>query len=181
MKSISLAALAILVLRPGNARAQDVVGSASTQPTIVGGSAQSAKPTSAPPGQTPPPPPQQLPPPPEAQAQPTPEAQGYESATQPQAPPVQAPPQPAATGQWVYTAQYGWIWMPYGVQYTYESADGGAYPYEYVYYRTYGWTWLAAPWVWGRGRACRAVGRLPSGQTSTAQPSQHATCVRRGR
>src|SRR5262245_83795 len=30
--------------------------------------------------------------------------------------PVQ-PAQPSASGQWVYTQQYGWVWMPYGDQY----------------------------------------------------------------
>src|SRR6267142_6364006 len=63
----------------------------------------------------PPTPPEQLPPPPQQQA------------------PIAAQPQAAATGQWVSTAQYGWIWIPYGQQYTYEPADEAAVPYEYVY------------------------------------------------
>ena len=37
------------------------------------------------------------------------------------------PEQPPSTGQWVYTTQYGWIWMPYGAQYTYEPTNGAAY------------------------------------------------------
>ena len=57
----------------------------------------------------------------------------------------------SAQGQWVYTQQYGWVWMPYGETYTYVPPDGYGEPYEYVYYPPYGWTWLAAPWVWGWG------------------------------
>jgi hypothetical protein len=63
------------------------------------------------------------------------------------APAAQAP----ADGQWVYTSEYGWIWMPYGNQYTYEGTANDAYPYSYVYYPSYGWMWLSAPWVWGWG------------------------------
>jgi len=77
-------------------------------------------------------------------------------ATQPPAPPTNPPPvqaQQAATGQWVYTQQYGWVWMPYGDQYVYspENATGTVYPYEYVYAQAYGWEWVTAPWIWGWG------------------------------
>lgn len=79
-----------------------------------------------------PPPPDTLPPPPPAQAQ--------------------APaPQAAPAGQWVYTAQYGWVWMPYGDAYTYVPPSGYGEPYEFVYAPVYGWTWVVAPWVWGWG------------------------------
>ena len=47
--------------------------------------------------------------------------------------------------------QYGWIWMPYGDQYTYEGTYYDASPYAYVYYPSYGWMWLTAPWIWGWG------------------------------
>ena len=95
-------------------------------------------------------------------------AQAPEQQTQvaPQAAPmVQAPPAPAVAqpaaqpppglpaGQWVYTSQYGWIWMPYGTQYTYEPSQADAGPYAYVYGPTIGWSWVAAPWVWGWGAA----------------------------
>jgi hypothetical protein len=50
----------------------------------------------------------------------------------------------------VYTAQYGWIWMPYAAGYTYAPPGAGG-PSMYVYYPAYGWTWVAAPWVWGLG------------------------------
>src|SRR6266851_3881544 len=62
-----------------------------------------------------------------------------------------AQPQPPGTGQWVFTNQYGWVWLPYGALYTYEPTVEGAYPYSYIYYPTYGWTWVVSPWVWGWG------------------------------
>jgi len=80
--------------------------------------------------------------------------------TQPPAVPIQnaavaqtypAQPQAAGAGQWVYTENYGWVWMPYGDQYVYEGAATDPYPYSYVYYPRYGWSWLASPWVWGWG------------------------------
>lgn len=76
----------------------------------------------------------------------------------PPAPPANPPPpaqeQPAPqtpAGQWVYTQQYGWVWMPYGDAYSYVPPEGIGAPYEYVYYPVYGWTWVVAPWVWGFG------------------------------
>jgi hypothetical protein len=59
-----------------------------------------------------------------------------------------APPAPA--GQWVYTAQYGWVWMPYSNSFVYAPA-GIATPYMYVYGPAFGWAWVGAPWVWGYG------------------------------
>ena len=53
-------------------------------------------------------------------------------------------------GQWVYTAQYGWVFMPYGDGYT-TAVDGYADPYMYVYGPAFGWTWVAAPWLCGWG------------------------------
>jgi hypothetical protein len=58
--------------------------------------------------------------------------------------------QQAAPGQWVYTGQYGWVWMPYGDGYTYVPSEGGV-PNMYVYYPAVGWTWVVAPWIWGWG------------------------------
>jgi hypothetical protein len=91
------------------------------------------------PSTVPPAPPQQPPPPPQSEAQ-----------QQAQAP-AQVAPDTTATGQWVYTTQYGWVFMPYGDQYTYEGTADDVYPYSYVYYPDYGWLWLASPWVWGWG------------------------------
>jgi len=53
------------------------------------------------------------------------------------------------SGQWVYTDQYGWVWIPYAREYTYVASEG--YPYSYVYYPSYGWMWLYSPWVFGWG------------------------------
>jgi len=73
---------------------------------------------------------------------------------QPPPPPGQIPAPPAAgaevPGQWVYTQQYGWIWMPYGDTYTRE-APAGSPPNMYVYWPASGWCWVSAPWVWGWG------------------------------
>lgn len=89
------------------------------------------------------------------QSQPAPQTQPA-----PTAQPAPAPPQPTSyppaglpAGQWLYTSQYGWIWMPYGTQYTYEPPQAEAGPYAYVYGPSLGWTWVAAPWVWGWGAA----------------------------
>jgi hypothetical protein len=131
MKSASAVLVAMLVVRSGYARAQDV----GPQPPAPGES-QAAQPSSAEPSQLPPAPPEQIP------APPPPQVQAPTEATQ-----------AAADGQWVYTEQYGWVWMPYGSQYTYEPTQAGAYPSEYVYYPSYGWTWLTAPWVFGWGAA----------------------------
>jgi hypothetical protein len=56
---------------------------------------------------------------------------------------------PAPAGQWVYTNQYGWVWMPYGANYTYVA--GGNVAYSYAFYPHFGWRWLASPWVLGFG------------------------------
>ncbi len=71
-----------------------------------------------------------------------------DSAYQSQAAPTAPPP---AAGQWVYTNQYGWVWMPYGQQYVDEGVYGAETPFQYVYTVNLGWTWCAAPWLWGWG------------------------------
>jgi hypothetical protein len=112
--------------------------------------AQSAGDPNLPP---PPPPPEAAPagpPPPEApppQAPPPP-LEGSRSAASPEVSP-QAGAAPA--GQWVHTDQYGWLWMPYGQQYTYIPGDPQVFPDQYVYYPVYGWRWVVAPWVYGYG------------------------------
>lgn len=55
--------------------------------------------------------------------------------------PQPAPPQ----GQWVNTAEYGWVWVPAGAT---PVAIGGV-PVVYLYTPAYGWTWYASPWGWG--------------------------------
>jgi hypothetical protein len=56
----------------------------------------------------------------------------------------------SGSGQWVYTGQYGWVWMPYGDQYS-SAPEGTTDPYAYVYNPSSGWGWLAAPWLLGWG------------------------------
>jgi hypothetical protein len=120
-----------LALLPGPARAEDP----APQPTA-------AAPEQAPP---PPPPPEELPtPPPEVSAPPESAAPSSEPEQQPAA-------APAVDGQWVYTNQYGWVWMPYSQAYTYVPNEG--YPAMYLYGPTLGWRWVAAPWVLGWGPA----------------------------
>jgi len=82
------------------------------------------------------------------------QAQWTESLPAEEAPAVQPQAVDGGTvpaGQWVYTQQYGWIWMPYGDAYSYVPGNGVGQPYEYVYYPSYGWTWVGAPWIWGYG------------------------------
>jgi len=130
-----------LILRLGVAHAQEMspVEYSMSQVSTAGTAPQSVQPSTPAPDMQPPAPPQQPPAPPV-------QAQSPSQAQQPA-----GPAQAAGGGQWVYTSEYGWIWMPYGNQYTYEGAANDAYPYSYVYYPSYGWTWLAAPWVWGWG------------------------------
>jgi hypothetical protein len=102
---------------------------------------------------TPPPPPEAAPteaPPPPAPAA---EAPPTQPAPAPAVPPPAAAPQPAGVpaGQWVETQQYGWLWIPYGQQYTYVPADPQVFPDQYVYYPAYGWRWVISPWVYGYG------------------------------
>ena len=101
--------------------------------------------------------------PPQAQAPQTPEPQEVpppppaEQPSAPQQPQANAQPEGQVTaavppGQWVYTQQYGWVWMPYADGYTSVPASGYGEPSVYVYYPAYScWAWLAAPWVWGYG------------------------------
>ena len=91
-----------------------------------------AEPATAPPTTPPPPPPAVLPKPPSEQPQGT------------------SRQKPAEDGQWVYTEQYGWVWMPYGDKYTHLPPDGST-PNMYVYYPDAGWCWVVAPWLWGWG------------------------------
>jgi len=65
-------------------------------------------------------------------------------------PGVVTTPDVPGQGQWVYTEQYGWIWMPYSESFVYRPSTG-AVPQMYVYYPAVGWTWVVAPWVWGLG------------------------------
>jgi hypothetical protein len=59
-------------------------------------------------------------------------------------------PEPSTQGEWAYTDQYGWIWVPYADNFV-NVPSGGAVPQMYVYQPSVGWTWVLAPWVWGLG------------------------------
>jgi hypothetical protein len=68
------------------------------------------------------------------------------------APQYQETPPPAAqwvysypTGSWVYTTDYGWVWVPAGSI----AAEAEGVPYTYLYTPSYGWTWYVSPWGWG--------------------------------
>jgi hypothetical protein len=98
----------------------------------------------APPPQEPPPPPSTAYPPPPPRTQPLEPAQ---VTVQPAPPRTVAP-----NGQWVYTTQYGWVWMTYDDAYTQVVPDA-ALAYQYVYYPAFGWRWVVAPWVLGFGAA----------------------------
>jgi hypothetical protein len=110
----------------------------------------------APPGQNqarpPGPPPEAAPPAPSFTTPPPPSAQPIELHRQ--TAPVAGPttPMPMPAGQWTYTQQYGWLWMPYDQSYT-QVMDDAALAYEYVYYPAFGWSWVVAPWVLGFGVA----------------------------
>jgi hypothetical protein len=58
--------------------------------------------------------------------------------------------QVAPAGQWVFTSQYGWVWMPHGNSFTFLPSNG-APPNMFVFYPAVGWSWVVAPWVWGWG------------------------------
>jgi hypothetical protein len=97
------------------------------------------QPTTPPPALVPPAPPLWPPPRPRGEAEHRAQTPGL------------ADPGASADGQWVCTSQYGWVFMPYGAQYAYDSIEADRYPYAYVYYPGFGWVWVAAPWVWGEG------------------------------
>jgi hypothetical protein len=67
------------------------------------------------------------------------------SASQPSAQQKAAPLTPAPRGAWVYTSEYGWIWVPDGAT----TVDVDDVPYVYLYTPAYGWTWYVSPWGWG--------------------------------
>jgi hypothetical protein len=99
-----------------------------------------------PPPDGPPAPPSELPEVPQELLQPPAEGPDSQVEEQPTEQPQEAP---APDGQWVYTSQYGWVWMPYGQTYTVVPANG--YPAMFLYGRRLGWRWVVAPWIYGWG------------------------------
>jgi hypothetical protein len=98
---------------------------------------------------------------PEPYTQATPDVPTSPSSAPPPAPPQgtaspAAPPPPVApgtsdpgqlvysypTGQWVYMAGQGWVWIPASAQ----TRDVEGTPYVYLYTPAYGWTWYVSPW-----------------------------------
>ena len=59
--------------------------------------------------------------------------------------PAAQAPAPRPEGQWVYTEEYGWVWVPAGAS----TSPIGDEPYVYLYTPAYGWTWYVSPWGWG--------------------------------
>ena len=121
---------AALALVPGVVRPLDVEAAVVVPEASPGEQVQPQD--EVPPEQFPPAPPSPTPP------APPPQAQAADSQTVP-------------SGSWVYTAQYGWVWMPYADAYTYVPPSGYGEPYMYVYYPAGGWSWVVAPWLWGWG------------------------------
>jgi hypothetical protein len=80
------------------------------------------------------------------------------------------PRAPVPQGQWVHTAQYGWVWMPHGRGYVTAPAFGA--PSMFVYGPTLGWGWVVAPWVVGWGPS-PWYGRGPSPYRGHRQGWRH--------
>jgi hypothetical protein len=115
------------------------------EPAMAPPAQAEARPPGPAPGTMPPPPTFVNPPPPSGQP-----IELHQQAAPAPAPPIAAAPVPA--GQWVFTQQYGWLWMPYDQSYTH-VVDDAALAYQYAYYPSYGWRWLVAPWILGYGVA----------------------------
>ena len=130
MRHIRILLVTALVLASVEARASDSEATTSSTPPDA---AVVSPPSVAAPREAPPTPPDPVPPPPSEQPSPG------------------AHPNAAPPGGWVYTQQYGWVWMPYGDAYWYVPPNGYGQPYQYIYYPTGGWVWVAAPWIWGIG------------------------------
>ncbi|HEY8925735.1 MAG TPA: hypothetical protein VIU64_15215 [Polyangia bacterium] len=119
---------------------------------VAADTAAEAQPPGPAPQSAPPPLPPAMPPAPSAQPMET-HAQAPSAGAPiaaPMAPAPSVPGTPPPAGQWTYTQQYGWLWMPYDQRYTY-VVDSASLAYEYVWYPTFGWSWVVAPWVLGLG------------------------------
>ncbi len=142
MRSVSFVFAAFMLLGSPTARSQEV--SDLPDDYVAPATPELAQPASAPPTEPPPAPPV-LPPP--SPIQPDPEYPAGGPAKDAEA----VDPQRVGDGQWVYTEQYGWVFMAYGDQYVDEGDADDETPYAFVYYPGNAWVWVAAPWVWGWG------------------------------
>lgn len=137
MKNV-LAAVAIcsLLLTGGLGLAEEQTGLPEPW-TAADQAPDTAQPTSLAPSELPPAPPALPPPAPEVESQPDDEAAAPSAEGE------------AASGQWVFTGQYGWLFLPYGEQYTSVPVDPEQTSFSYAYQPAGGWVWLASPWVVG--------------------------------
>ena len=126
--------VALTVLAAGSAHAN---AATSAQVEIQ------ARPSSPQPDFVPPVPPSALPPAPSAQLvvpNPLPDAAAALAVSMP-------------SGQWVFTQEYGWLWMPHHQKYAQvvENPDRrfghSSVAYAYAYYPAFGWRWVVAPWI----------------------------------
>lgn len=132
MTSHPLVLLAALTLLPALARADRGAGSSARSGPLIIELAQGGEPAT----------------PAERDPAAPPDAS---QAAPPPAPSGEPPAAPDPEGRWVYSAQYGWIWVPYAGPYAQVPPPGYGTSHVYVYYPSYGRTWVAAPWVWAPG------------------------------
>jgi hypothetical protein len=102
-----------------------------------------ARPSSPQPDFIPPAPPNALPPAPSAQAVVPHAAPNLDAALV----------VPMPSGQWVFTQEYGWMWLPHDQMYaqvvenSHSRFGYSSVAYEYAYYPAFGWRWVVAPWI----------------------------------
>jgi hypothetical protein len=91
----------------------------------------------------------------------------------------------AATGQWVYTAELGYLWVPSHTV----TQPVGHVPYAFLYTPEVGWAWYASPWGSGAFTNGPWVGRPwalgfhawipgPEGWALRSAPPSHAVTGR---
>jgi hypothetical protein len=142
MKTTLHALLTVALLSSGTAFAQDQGEVEETPAPTSGAPTQAPGAMPANPG---------TPPGAQGYVAPAPSPQGYAPGPQGYAAPAPVAAAPVSSeGQWSYTSQYGWVWLPYAQPYTYVAGDGGI-AYQYAWYPSWGWRWLEAPWVLGWG------------------------------
>lgn len=91
-------------------------------------------------------------------------ARAQETSNGPPAEPLLAPAEQPSSGQWVYTSQYGWVWMPYGDQYVYEPPrSGSSQPSDADEDLAYSSEWAAPPgsYVYPQGTYVVDAGAYP--------------------
>ena len=57
------------------------------------------------------------------------------------------------SGQWVFTQEYGWLWLAHDQRYAHVAANPARrfgyseVAYEYAFHPASGWRWVVAPWI----------------------------------